>query len=87
MKVLPAVREQVECLHDLYYLLTIISMHPFHPSFEARQAARLRRGDMVRRLMRRDKTPVAILFMAAIVGTLAGLAGVAFYMSVLLLIQ
>lgn len=33
---------------------------------------------MVRRLIRQDKTPVAILFMAAIVGTLAGLVGVAF---------
>lgn len=37
---------------------------------------------MVRRLMRQDKTPVAILFMAAIVGTLAGLVGVAFEKSV-----
>ncbi|MCT4700916.1 H(+)/Cl(-) exchange transporter ClcA [Enterobacteriaceae bacterium H20N1] len=53
-------------------------MNPSHPSFEAQQAVRLRRGDMVRRLIRRDKTPVAILFMAAIVGTLAGLVGVAF---------
>jgi CIC family chloride channel protein len=33
---------------------------------------------MVRQFMRRDKTPVAILFMAAVVGTLAGLLGVAF---------
>ncbi|NIY47985.1 H(+)/Cl(-) exchange transporter ClcA [Cedecea colo] len=57
-------------------------MNPFHPSFAAQQAVRLRRGDMVRRLIRRDKTPVAILFMAAIVGTLAGLVGVAFEKSV-----
>ena len=57
-------------------------MNPSHSSFEAQQAVRLRRGDLVRRLMRRDKTPVAILFMAAIVGTLAGLAGVAFEKSV-----
>lgn len=33
---------------------------------------------MVRQFMRRDKTPVAVLFMAAVVGTLAGLLGVAF---------
>ena len=53
-------------------------MNHSHPSFEAQQVVRLRRGDMVRRLIRQDKTPVAILFMAAIVGTLAGLVGVAF---------
>ncbi|BCG10710.1 H(+)/Cl(-) exchange transporter ClcA [Buttiauxella agrestis] len=57
-------------------------MNHSHPSFEAQQVVRLRRGDMVRRLMRQDKTPVAILFMAAIVGTLAGLVGVAFEKSV-----
>jgi CIC family chloride channel protein len=57
-------------------------MNPIHPSFEAQEVVRLRRGDMVRRLIRRDKTPVAILFMAAIVGTLAGLVGVAFEKSV-----
>jgi CIC family chloride channel protein len=57
-------------------------MNPSHPSFEAQEVVRLRRGDMVRRLIRRDKTPVAILFMAAIVGTLAGLVGVAFEKSV-----
>jgi H+/Cl- antiporter ClcA len=32
----------------------------------------------VRQFIRRDKTPVAILLMAALVGTLAGLLGVAF---------
>ncbi|WP_435947227.1 H(+)/Cl(-) exchange transporter ClcA [Dryocola sp. BD586] len=53
-------------------------MNPLQSSFEARQIARLRRGDAVRRLIRQDKTPAAILFMAALVGTLAGLAGVAF---------
>ncbi|MGB7803192.1 H(+)/Cl(-) exchange transporter ClcA [Buttiauxella sp.] len=57
-------------------------MNHSHPSFEAQQVVRLRRGDMVRRLIRQDKTPVAILFMAAIVGTLAGLMGVAFEKSV-----
>ncbi|HKM95429.1 MAG TPA: H(+)/Cl(-) exchange transporter ClcA [Buttiauxella sp.] len=57
-------------------------MNHSHPSFEAQQVVRLRRGDMMRRLIRQDKTPVAILFMAAIVGTLAGLMGVAFEKSV-----
>ncbi len=48
------------------------------PSFEAHQFVRVRRGDAVRRLIQRDKTPLAVLFMAAVVGTLAGLVGVAF---------
>lgn len=39
---------------------------------------RLRRSDRIRQLLRQDKTPVAILLMAALVGTLAGLLGVAF---------
>ncbi|WP_173636119.1 H(+)/Cl(-) exchange transporter ClcA [Paramixta manurensis] len=38
----------------------------------------LRRGDLLRMLLRRDKTPVAILVVAGIAGTLAGLVGVAF---------
>ncbi|CAI2401152.1 H(+)/Cl(-) exchange transporter ClcA [Serratia plymuthica] len=42
------------------------------------RAPRLKRSDAVRQFIRRDKTPVAILFMAAVVGTLAGLLGVAF---------
>jgi CIC family chloride channel protein len=41
-----------------------------------------RRGDAVRRLIQRDKTPLAVLLMAAVVGTLAGLVGVAFEKSV-----
>jgi hypothetical protein len=53
-------------------------MKPEIPSFESQQIVRLRRGDAVRRLVRRDKTPLAILLMAAVVGTLAGLVGVAF---------
>lgn len=48
------------------------------PSFEAQQIIRLRRGDVVRRLLHRDKTPLAILLMAAVVGILSGLIGVAF---------
>ena len=39
---------------------------------------RLSRSDAVRQFIRRDKTPVAITVMAALVGTLAGLLGVAF---------
>ena len=39
---------------------------------------RLSRSDAVRQFIRRDKTPVAIPVMAALVGTLAGLLGVAF---------
>ncbi|AML60037.1 H(+)/Cl(-) exchange transporter ClcA [Serratia rubidaea] len=42
----------------------------------------MRRGDSVRQFIRRDKTPVAILLMAALVGALAGLLGVAFEKSV-----
>lgn len=38
----------------------------------------IRRTDFLRLLIRRDKTPVAILIVAGIVGTLAGLVGVAF---------
>ncbi|MGQ8818825.1 hypothetical protein [Serratia sp. NA_13] len=41
------------------------------------RAPRLKRSDAVRQLLRRDKTPVVILLMAALVGTLAGLLGVA----------
>lgn len=37
-----------------------------------------RRGDFLRLLLRKDKTPGAVLVVAAIVGTLAGLVGVAF---------
>ncbi|MCX3880355.1 hypothetical protein NAH03_23060, partial [Stenotrophomonas maltophilia] len=46
------------------------------------QFVRVRRDDAVRRLIQRDKTPLAVLFMAAVVGTLAGLVGVAFEKSV-----
>ncbi|MDN6550658.1 MAG: ClC family H(+)/Cl(-) exchange transporter, partial [Enterobacterales bacterium] len=45
-------------------------------------ATRLRRSDVMLQILRRDKTPVAILLMAAVVGTLAGLIGVAFEKSV-----
>ena len=37
-----------------------------------------RRGDYLRLLLRKDKTPVAILLVAGVVGALAGLVGVAF---------
>ncbi|WP_194207758.1 H(+)/Cl(-) exchange transporter ClcA [Superficieibacter sp. 1612_C1] len=48
------------------------------PSLTNRQAGRLRRGRQIRRLLRRDKTPLAVLLLAALVGTLAGLVGVGF---------
>ncbi|MEO3989965.1 H(+)/Cl(-) exchange transporter ClcA [Pseudocitrobacter cyperus] len=47
-------------------------------SFESQQIARLRRGDTIRRLLNRDKAPLKILLMAALVGTVAGFVGVAF---------
>ncbi|KFC07627.1 H+/Cl- exchange transporter [Trabulsiella guamensis ATCC 49490] len=47
-------------------------------SFESQQLLRLRRRHVMRRLLNRDKTPLAILLMAAVVGTITGLAGVAF---------
>lgn len=37
-----------------------------------------RRGDFLRLILRDDKTPIAVLIVAGIVGTLAGLVGVAF---------
>ncbi|MDP1177618.1 ClC family H(+)/Cl(-) exchange transporter, partial [Klebsiella pneumoniae] len=52
------------------------------PSFESHHIVRVRRGDAVRRLIQLDKTPLAVLFMAAVVGTMAGLVGVAFEKSV-----
>ena len=48
------------------------------PSLETPQNERLRRRQLIRQLLERDKTPLAILFMAAVVGTLVGLAAVAF---------
>ncbi|HIH6659298.1 TPA: chloride channel protein, partial [Klebsiella michiganensis] len=53
-----------------------------NPSSSAHQFVRVRRSDAVRRLIQRDKTPLAVLLMAAVVGTLAGLIGVAFEKSV-----
>ncbi|MDY1036960.1 H(+)/Cl(-) exchange transporter ClcA [Enterobacteriaceae bacterium RIT714] len=47
-------------------------------SFEEQQFARTRRRASLRRLLNRDKTPLLILVMSAVVGTLAGLVGVAF---------
>ena len=48
------------------------------PSSDAAHFARMRRKVRLRRLLNRDKTPLAILLLAAVVGTLAGLVGVAF---------
>lgn len=48
------------------------------PSFEEQQLTRAQHRISIRRLLNRDKTPLAILLAAAVVGTLAGLVGVAF---------
>ena len=53
----------------LFVLLIIDNgMKAETPSFEAHQFVRVRRGDAVRRLIQRDKTPLAVLLMAAVVG-------------------
>ncbi len=66
------------------FVLLIIDngMKAENPSSSAHQFVRVRRSDAVRRLIQRDKTPLAVLLMAAVVGTLAGLVGVAFEKSV-----
>jgi len=67
----------------LFVLLIIDNgMKAEKPSSSAHQFVRVRRSDAVRRLIQRDKTPLAVLLMAAVVGTLAGLIGVAFEKSV-----
>ena len=67
----------------LFVLLIIDNgMKAENPSSSAYQFVRVRRSDAVRRLIQRDKTPLAVLLMAAVVGTLAGLIGVAFEKSV-----
>ena len=48
------------------------------PSFEEQQFTRAQHRISIRRLLNRDKTPLAILLAAAVVGTLAGLVGVVF---------
>lgn len=53
-------------------------MNPDNTSFEAQQFIRLTRRQRIRQLLNRDKTPVAVLLLAAVVGTLTGLVGVAF---------
>lgn len=67
----------------LFVLLIIDNgMKAENPSSSAHQFVRVRRSDAVRRLIQRDKTPLAVLLMAVVVGTLAGLIGVAFEKSV-----
>ena len=53
-------------------------MNSKNSSFEAQQIIRLTRRERIRQLLNRDKTPAVTLLMAAVVGTLTGLAGVAF---------
>ena len=48
------------------------------PSSDSLSVVPARRSDFLRLLLRRDKTPVIVLIMAGIVGTLAGLMGVGF---------
>ncbi|WP_147195366.1 H(+)/Cl(-) exchange transporter ClcA [Pantoea sp. CCBC3-3-1] len=48
------------------------------PSSDQLSVVPARRGDFLRLLLRRDKTPVMVLIMAGVVGTLAGLVGVGF---------
>ncbi|XTZ37653.1 H(+)/Cl(-) exchange transporter ClcA [Salmonella enterica] len=48
------------------------------PSFEQQQIEKRRRRNIMRQLLLRDKTPLMILIMAAVVGTLTGLVAVAF---------
>ncbi|VFS72092.1 H(+)/Cl(-) exchange transporter ClcA [Kluyvera cryocrescens] len=45
---------------------------------EAQRIVHLRRRDVVRKLLNRDKTPLMVLLSAAVVGTLVGMVGVAF---------
>lgn len=47
-------------------------------SFTSQQVERQRRRNILARMLERDKTPLVILVMAAVVGTLTGLAAVAF---------
>ncbi|MEA9391838.1 H(+)/Cl(-) exchange transporter ClcA [Acerihabitans sp. TG2] len=53
-------------------------MAEIEPSSTSVPVGRFARGQMFRRLLYRDKTPVIVLIMAAIVGTLVGFVGVGF---------
>lgn len=53
-------------------------MQPISSSSDQLNVVPARRGDFLRLLLRRDKTPVVVFIMAGVVGLLAGLAGVAF---------
>jgi len=53
-------------------------MHQTTSSSDQLNVVPARRGDFLRLLLRRDKTPVVVFIMAGIVGLLAGLMGVAF---------
>ncbi|SQA97373.1 H(+)/Cl(-) exchange transporter ClcA [Cedecea neteri] len=57
-------------------------MNLAHDALDPAQSVSQRRGAILRRLIGQDKMPLMILLMAAIVGTLAGLVGVAFEKSV-----
>lgn len=75
--ILPATRRQrVATILLLYDVSEPMSENT--PSFEQQQVERRRRRDILRRMLQRDKTPLAILVVAAVAGTLTGLVGVAF---------
>ncbi|WP_345830600.1 H(+)/Cl(-) exchange transporter ClcA [Erwinia sp. HDF1-3R] len=58
-------------------------MNSASPSTDTLSSVPARRGDFLRLLLKRDKTPVAVLVLAGVVGMLAGLLGVGFEKAVL----
>ncbi|PIJ49806.1 chloride channel protein [Erwinia sp. OLTSP20] len=61
-------------------------MNPEKQAEESQQAALRGRSDFLRKVLRRDRTPVNVLLLAALVGVLAGLLGVAFEKAVSMII-
>lgn len=59
-------------------LFSVPDMHNTPVSDESLPAEPRRRYDYLQQILRKDKTPLAILLLAGLVGVLAGLAGVAF---------
>ncbi|MFU9137347.1 chloride channel protein, partial [Erwinia tasmaniensis] len=58
-------------------------MNSASPSTDTLSSVPARRGDFLRLLLKRDKTSVAVLVLAGVVGMLAGLLGVGFEKAVL----
>ncbi len=61
----------------------VTPMNSASPSTDTLSSVPARRGDFLRLLLKRDKTPVAVLVLAGVVGMLAGLLGVGFEKAVL----